>query len=242
MKSLRSLLPLLLRRAPALASLAAAGARALASCATVNHLDEYDVENATVAGAMRVPPDPSVQVSYWVEVHRRSPLLTWLSIGSTIAAAGQGQAAEGRMHEALRAVDLPSIILDRGLTSCAQALDARKVRDRRDADFLLDFDIREYGIRATSPLGSVMLRVRLVAALYHTEGREIVWRREIEVNDPATPVMFGLGSIVGNVVTAEALAELSTPALEAGFERLADSAARSVARTLEDDLYAVRYR
>jgi len=242
MKWLGRLLTALPGFVPALAVVAAAGALALSSCATVNRLDEFDVENATVAGTMRVPPDPTVQVSYWVDVHRRSPLLTWLSIGTTIATAGQAQAAEGRMHAALQAVDVPTIILDRGLTSCAKALDARKVRERRDADFQLNFDIREYGIRATSPLGSVMLHVRLVATLYHVESREIVWRRDIEVDDPATPVMFGFGSIVGNVVTAEALSELSTPALEAGFEQLADSAARSVARALEEDLYEVRYR
>lgn len=215
---------------------------ALASCATVNRLDEYTFEGASIAGSMRTPPEPTVQVGYWVDLHHRSPLLNWLSLGTTFATAGQAQEAEGRMRAALSSIDLPETILRRGLSACTKTLDARLARDRRDADYLLDLDIREYGLRATSPLGSVALRIRLVAALYQRQERETVWRRDIEVVEAATPVMFGLGSIVGNIVTAEALAELSTSELRAGFERLADDAGRSVAHALEEDLYDIRYR
>jgi hypothetical protein len=61
------------------------------------------------------------------------------------------------------------------------------------------------------------------------------------VNDPASPAMFGLGRIVGNMVTATILSEMSEEDLARGFTELALRSARSVARQLENDLTSARY-
>jgi glycerol dehydrogenase-like iron-containing ADH family enzyme len=53
--------------------------------------------------------------------------------------------------------------------------------------------------------------------------------------------MFGFGDIVGNIVTASELASLSDQDLAKGFEQMARDTARSIARTLEDDLYSARF-
>jgi hypothetical protein len=213
----------------------------LASCETVNRLDRYSVEDATLAVDMRVPPEPTMKVGYSVTFDLHDPLVTVLSVGTNIAKAGEASEAEVRMREALQSVDVPAILLKEATSACAQALDARLEDRRIDADYLLNLDVHEYGIEADSPGGGVSLRLRLTASLYHNNSGELVWRRGIVVHKNASPSLFGLGDIVGNIVSAGALSDMSIEQMAAGFTRLAEDSARVVARTMEDDLYAARY-
>lgn len=229
-------------RLPAAAGVALIVAAAFASCATVNRLDRYRPDAATVAANLRVPPEPKFDVHYSVTFDTRNPVGTALSIGTNIAVAAEAKRAESRMEEALLSVDIPSIVLEESYTACAKALDARKVGDRNRSAYLLDVEIREYGLRASSPHGAVSLVMKLTARLYDNRDERLIWRRKIATDDPATPVMFGFGGIIGNVVTAGVLANLSTEEIAKGFERLARESSRSLARRLERDLYAARYR
>lgn len=213
----------------------------LASCTTVNRLNRHSIENATIAANLRVPPEPRLAVSYSIVFDSRNPIGTALSIGSNIAVAAQASRVDNRMREALLSIDVPRIVLDETYSAASKALDARMVSRKYQADYLLDVDVREYGIRADSPRGAVRLYMRMTARLYHNRSGELVWRRNVSFEDRASPTMFGFGDIFGNVVTAGALSELSTQAIADGFEQLAMQSSRELARKLERDLYEVRY-
>ena len=73
-------------------------------------------------------------------------------------------------------------------------------------------------------------------------GDELAWRREITVDQPADPDMFGIGPIIGNMVTATVLYNMTQDDLVRGFKQLASMTARRVARDLEDDLDYARFR
>jgi hypothetical protein len=145
------------------------------------------------------------------------------------------------MRDALLSIDVPSIVLDETFNACAEALDARKVFRKYQADYLLDVEIDHYGIRADSPNGAVSLTMRLTARLYDNRSGDLVWRRAVSVNDRATPYMFGVGDLLGNVVTAGVLANLTTNEIADGFEELARESSKSLARRLERDLYSARF-
>lgn len=223
------------------AGAAAAAILLLASCTTVNKLDRYRIENASLAADMRVPPEPTLAIDYSMRIDSKNPIATALSVGTTILKASEAQKAEALMREALRNVDVPGIVLDQSSQWCASALDARLAARGQKADYLMDLDIREYGIQAASPGSAVSLHMRLTATLYHNRSGEIVWRRNITVNDAASPQMFGVGHIVGNIVTAGALSSLSVSQLEEGFKNLANESARSIVRRLEKDFYRAKY-
>ena len=213
----------------------------LGSCTTVNRFGSYHVENAKLAASLQVPPEPRLDVNYSVYFDANNPIGSAMSIGTNIAKAASATQAEARMRDALDAVNVPNIVLDESSRACARAMDSRLVETRRSSDFLLDLEIREYGINAESGNGAVYLRMSLVARVYETKSGELVWRRNISVNDRASPSMFNAFDVVGNVVTAGVLSNMTTDQLERGFERLASESARSVARTLERDLYSKRY-
>ncbi len=213
----------------------------LASCATVNRLDRHRIENATISADLRVPPEPRMDIRSTLFFDSHNPVGTALSIGSNIALAAEASRVESRMREALLSIDVPTIVLDETYTAAAGALDARKVYRKYGADYLLDLDIREYGIRANSPMAAVSMYMRITARIYHNRSGDLVWRRNVSVEDRATPYMFGIGNVFGNVVTASALANLSTAQIADGFEKLALESSRSLARKLERDLYSVRF-
>ena len=52
--------------------------------------------------------------------------------------------------------------------------------------------------------------------------------------------MFGLGPVVGNIVTATELSQLSVDELAQGFTELGRSMARSISQELQEDLASAR--
>ena len=214
----------------------------IASCTTVNHLDRYKFDGATLAAEMRLPPQPKLDVHYHVYFNSQNPIGTALSIGTNFAKASSAGEAEPRMERALTTVDVPNIILKETFIGCATTLDAIVADSKRNADFLLNLEINEYGVDANSPAGGVRMQISLTARIYDNQRNELVWRRRIDRSESANPDMFGLGGTIGNVMTASALSNLSEAELEKGFRKLAEQTARTVARRLEDDLYKVRYR
>jgi hypothetical protein len=212
------------------------------SCATTNKLDMYSFNDAPLATDLRNPPPPTVDVHYRVTLDAHDPVGTVLSIGTSYGKAQEAAQAEERMRDALSSVDVPGIIVEQTTAACTAALGARRVDHQSDADFLLDLQIDSYGLHAGSAGGSVSLRMNLTARLHSLRDGELIWRRDLRMDRPMSPALFGGHSIVGNVVTAAVLANLTTEEMAEGFRRLAEDSATWVGRTLEDDFLAARRR
>lgn len=216
--------------------LTATAALGLFSCQTVNRLEDYRVRGAAVAVDVPAPPAPAFKINYSVTLDRHDPLGTAISIGTNLVKANEASLAEGRMREALGEVDVPGILGQETESACTTALGAVVSPERAGADFLLSLEIHEYGLEADSPWQGVRLFMRVTARLYHNGSGDLAWRRSITVDQSASPEMFGMGSIVGTIVTAASLSELSTEELAQGFGELARESARAIARRLEHDL------
>ena len=135
---------------------------------------------------------------------------------------------------------MPAVVLEESSTRCARALGAARVDDTRDADFVLDLEIEEYGIDAPSWNAAVSLDLSVTVRLYERRSRDLVWRRHISVTQQARPDVFGLPSAAETIFTAAMLASLSTEEMAHGFAILAHDAARVVGDTLERDLRKAR--
>jgi len=214
---------------------------AITACASVSRLDPYELWGSRLAGRMLPPPEPQVRVTYDVSWDSRHLVHTALSVLTNLAKASQAEKADAAMREALDRVDIPRIVFDQALGSCAEAIGATRVAEGEPADFLLQLDIRSWGIRADSPDASVTLHMEVSAGLFRSLDGEQLWARNLTVDQPASPSMFGLGDIVGTMVTATTLSEMSPEALADGFTSMARSAARETTRLLQRDLDRARY-
>jgi hypothetical protein len=223
-----------------LLSLIAVVAVLLASCATVNRLEYLRLDNPALASVLAPPPPPSLDTWYDLSIDTGNPIGTVLRVGSSIVLAAEAEKAAERMREALSEVDVPAVVLEESSSRCAQALGAGRVDDTRDADFVLDLEIEEYGIDAPSWGAAVSLDLNVTVRLVERRSRDLVWRRHISVTQQASPDVFGLPSAAETIFTAAMLAALSSEEMARGFEYLAHHAARAVGEALERDLGKAR--
>jgi hypothetical protein len=207
----------------------------------VNRLGDFHFAGSRLAVDMYAPPEPRLNVDYDVNMDSHSALISALSIMSNLAKANQAHRARETMRGALMDVDVPEIIRTESFSACAASLGAQQVSSRHQADYVLALHIDEWGIDARSPISAVSLRIRLTASLFPVDGGELAWRREVTVDQPADPDMFGIGNILGNMVTATVLYNMTEEDLTRGFKELASRAARRVAMDLERDLDEARF-
>jgi hypothetical protein len=183
-----------------------------------------------------MPPEPTVYADYAFNVDRSDPVGSVLRVGTTIAKAAEVRRAQERMERALAAVDVPEEIRRSSLEQCANVLGCDVADGSADSEFVLDLEIREYGIDAGSWNAAARFRVNLIAVLRDDfDGREI-WRARLQESAAITPAVFGLGGAVGNIVSAVTLSELSEEDIGRGLMRLAQSVASRAADRLERDL------
>lgn len=217
-----------------------AAALGLAGCASANRLGDYDFRGATLSTEMRIPPKPRLDIDFYVNIDPGNAVFSGLSILTNLAKANQASRAETAMRDALAFVDVPEIIRQETGHACSSVLETMDNDSPFSSDFRLVLDIHDWGINARSYGSSASLHMRLTASLYRTASSELLWSRTVTVDQAATPSMFGLGQIVGDMVTAGALAEMTPSDLAAGFTELARTTARSIVRRLERDLDAAR--
>jgi hypothetical protein len=211
----------------------------LVSCTTINRLGEFDLQGHTLAVQMRLPPEPEMDVHYYFDFS--TPFTAVLSVGGNIAKAANAERVQTLMRQALQVVDVPGMVRDESYTTCLSFLEAQEGKDTDTADYLLDFNVHKWGVHASSWTSAVSLRMKLTASIFSSGEKTIVWRRDIEVDQTATPAMFGLSSTLGTFVTSAALASLSEEDLQNGFDQLARDTALEISRTLQNDLYEARY-
>jgi len=214
---------------------------ALSSCETVNRLGEYDFKGQGMAAQMRIPPEPKMDVHYYVKVDFSNPVGMALNVGSNIAKAANADRVGALMRQALSVVDVPGMVRDEAYSTCLSVLEAERQDDADSAEYLLDFDIHKWGIHASSWVSAVSLRMDLTVTLYSNADKTIAWRRKMNVERPATAVMFGFDQTVGNFVTSAMLGGMSEESLTNGFDQLARDTAQEISRQLQNDLFDARY-
>jgi len=225
------------RSAVPAALLAIAAVALLASCATVNRLDQIRFDDPLLAAVLQPPPPPSLDTWYDLSINTEDPIGTVLRVGSSIVKAAEARKAAERMHEALSEVDVPGVVFEESSLRGARALGAERVDDVRDADLVLEIEIEDYGIDAPSWGSAVSLEIQTTVRLYERRSHDLVWRRHVGVTQRASPEVFGLPGAAETIFTAAMLASLSTEEMVRGFSGLAKYAARVIGETLERDLW-----
>lgn len=213
----------------------------IAGCASTE-LAMYDFYSLNMSVDVRVSPDAQVDASYNVVIDAENPMRTALSIGSNLAMANQVSVAEEKLYGALRHTDMRTIV-DEELSDFVEAtLGVRTVDERRSADLNLMVDIESYGIDVGGIGSGIEFEISAIATLWDAATGDRIWRTREYVSEPASPEVFGLPPVAGNVLSAVALAELTEEEIAKGLDRLARDAAWDIGLELEHDIYRARRR
>jgi hypothetical protein len=214
----------------------------LAGCGPSHRLGQYDFAERSVAVVAAIPPGPRVASGPWSEafVDLRDPIGSAVRVGTATAKWEEARKAQVRLDSAAARVDVAEIIARRALAGSASTLGLRPVNDPNAADFVLDIRVYEYGLVADSYDGATFFAVEADVVLLDGATRETVWKDEVREREVVTNTLFGLPPAAGNVVTARALARLSTEEMARGLGRLAGFAADRVTRELREDFFDSR--
>lgn len=205
-------------------------------CVTYD-LSPYEFADRTLAAEVRIAPGARVDADFFVDLDPNNPIGSVLSIGTTIAKAGEVEAAQDRLDRAMEITDIRSIA-EQELEAFAEfSLGSIIVGRRPDAEYYLRVDIDEYGVESDSFGGAVEFRLDGRAELYHEAQRELIWATGLRIREEANPSFFGLPAAAGNVLSAAALAELTESDMVRGLESLAKEAAREISEDIEQSIY-----
>ena len=217
-------------------------ALALVGCSSVNHLRDYKFRDQTVAADMLTPPRPEVFTGSDVWIDANDPISSILRVGTTIAKEVEAAEAQERMDRALEQVDVPERIRERTLQRCAKVLKSNPIDESDQAEFLLDMEIRNYGIDAKSWTAGTYFKIDVLVQIIDNRTNALVWKRKIKERQPISAEIFGLGRAAENVISAVALSNLSEDEIATGFRHLADYTADRIAARLQKDLAKARRR
>jgi hypothetical protein len=215
----------------------------ISACVSVNKLKEIDLENRKVAVMAAFPPSPIVSTNFWyASSGSGSPLVDAIRLGTAAAREVEANRVERKMRRALDNVDVAHIAAVEILKESADALEFQPVRNARDADFVFDIKIDSYGVDAENFDSALRLFINGTVSIYdESRGGRRVWRDALRIRERISRGVFASGGTgLGNIISARELANLEPEELEEGFKRLANVAAKSLARELQQDYWQSR--
>jgi len=181
-----------------------------------------------------IPPRPDVFTENFFFFDTDRPLRMIVNAGSAIIKEVEAEKARDRLDEAMKYIDVAQRVGDRVLDRSTLYLRAQPVQNPRQADFVLEVHVKEYGIVAESWNANAYFSINADVFLYDGYSGRRVWKTGVNGHDPISPTLIA-GRAVYNVVTAEALSRLSVDDMIFALEELSDYAADKIIYTLQRD-------
>jgi hypothetical protein len=212
---------------------------ATVGCSSKQRLGEYQFRGKTLGIVTFGAAHPEVFGGLSLGVDVDNPVEALVRIGSEAAREVQVQRVRPRMREAAARVDVKARIGERTLQHGARHLRAVPVTHADAVDYEIEVRIRRYGIVAASWTSPAHFLIDAELALLDGSTGRRIWRTRLQERDPVQPFAVGHRNVT-NVVTAVALANMSTEEMERAFELLADYAADHMVARLARGLDAAR--
>ena len=208
----------------------------LTGCSTVNELEHYDLYGSRFAMDMAVPPRPVVNVDYENVDFGGDPLLAVFQLGTNLVKASEAEKAEDKLYSALEGLYIPEYAAELTFDRIVKTYDGTMVQNPSDADIILEIEIEEYGLEASSWGGNVSMIFEMKAGFYHPGNNETIWQRRVSVNKDLTPGIFGFDHMVGSVVSISALNKLDEKQLAEGFQTITYDVMEETVKKLRKDI------
>jgi hypothetical protein len=209
-----------------------------AACGSINHLADFDLRDATLEGVYDVPPVPEVLTGFFVVGDPREPVDFLIRTASRVALEVEAEELKAKLDSAVVRTDAAARLADRTLQRSARHLGMRTVTDH--ADFLLEVNVDQWGIRADSWDAAAYFYVTARASLLERSTGTTAWSVEVGENQILTAQALGLLRGARDAVSAAALASLSVDELVRALEQLADYCSDELTRRLQEDLDEAR--
>ena len=214
---------------------------AAVGCSRKHYLAQYQFSDKTLAMVFLDPPSPELLSGLYDLRPSTSPIQTVMRAGGGIAKEIEARKASVRLDSATRRVDIPARLAQRTVERVNLYLGTRPAPNANDADFVLEVNMKRFGINARSSNAAYLFtRAEAVLIDRHT-GREI-WSIDVHANDRLTPWVIGTRTVPSSIFTAATIHNVSVDDFQQALEQLVTSSSNAITNQLRDKLRDVRDR
>ena len=209
------------------------------ACGGRHHLDQYHFSNKRIALVYIEPPAPEL-LHGWFDVRpSESTVQTVVRAGASVAKEIQARRASARFDSATVHVDFQARLAQRTLERASRYLGTRAVTTPDSADFVLEVQMRSFGIDARSNHATYLYSRAEAVLLDRRTGREI-WHRNVRGRDQLTAWVHGGGIVPSAGISAITLATVSVADFQEALEQLVNYTSNLITNELRDKLRDVR--
>lgn len=213
-----------------------------ASCMTVNRLDSYVLEGARMAPIIEAPLYAQVDLARGdLSGSEDNAVLAFIELGADIAVSVQEVRLQQRINRILTGEELTIAMETEFIPSAASLLGAMTVTEPMSSDYLFIAEVKKFGL-TTHGGGRIYLNIVVNSRIIDNRSGRVVWRRQLRVDEPASPSFFGVNDYIGTAISIGIIQELDDQDLARGLRMLSEQAASTLAYQFQRDYYSSQRR
>lgn len=214
---------------------------ALASVGCGKHyLNQYQFSQKTLALVFIEPPQPELLHGWYnLDVGYTNAVQTVVGAGAKVAKEVEARRASARLDSASLQVDIDERLAQRTLERVSRYLGTRIVDSPDDADFVLELNMRAFGIDARSNRATYLYTRAEAVLLERPTGREI-WSEDVRGSDRLTPYVVGTANVPSAIFTAATLHTVTVEDFAQALDQLVALTADAIVGELREKLRDVR--
>lgn len=203
-----------------------------------HHLDEYQFSGRSLSTVVLAAPAPGLLTGGY-DLRSTDIVEVAVKAGSKVAKDVEARRARARMDSAAARMRLTDSLARRTLDRASRYLGVRPVVGTGDADFLLEVQLRNYGLDASGSGAAGLYTNAEVVLLDRRSGREI-WNVRVHGTDRLTPRVRGAGDVGGSILAAGALRSMTVGDFQQALDELMTLSANVVVNELRAGLRDAR--
>src|SRR4051812_3590993 len=216
-----------------------AGAVLISGCGRKHYLAEYQFSEKSLALSFIEPPAPELLTGLYDLRVSQNPVTMAARVGGGVAKEIEARRASARLDSAAARVDIPARLAQRTLERTALYLGAKPVQSVNDADFVIEINMRRFGIDARSTHAAYLYTRAEAVLIDRRTGREI-WSVDIHGSDRMTPFIIGTRDIPSSIFTAATIHNITVAEFQGALDQLVTSSSNAITSQLRDKLRDVR--
>jgi len=208
-------------------------------CGGHNYLAEYNFVNRTMALVYIAPPRPELVTGWYDIPNTDDPVTAIVAAGSGVAKEIAGRNARSRLDSATGQINIDSLMSTRTLERASRYLGTQPTLDQRNADFLLELNMRGSGIDIRGSR-SASIFMSATAVLLDARTRREIWSFDVNGRDRITPFLYGTNRAPAGGITAAVLSTVTVADFHRALEQLVDFSSNEITERLRSELRDAR--
>ncbi len=210
-----------------------------AGCGGKHYLNQYEFSGKTLALVFIDPPEPELLHGWYNIDVGDNAITTVVNAGAKVAKEVVARRATARLDSATRRVNVATRMAERTTERASRYLGTRSVATADGADYVLEIQMRSFGIDARSNSATYLYtRAEAVLLDRHT-GREI-WSEDVRGSNRLTPYVVGTGNAPSAIFTAGTLHTVTVADFEEALDQLVTLTSNLITNELREKLRDVR--